>query len=415
MAQDMKPPRMTVARVDWDAVAAALASLEPLQAAQARLDTASAQSAAVKPDNAVATKLAQLNATTSQLFPNIAASAVPVLLPLDVDTFLREQPNGEIAPEARKRYLGGFGTPSFFLPGPAGYDATFEIKVNDIPELARIRYSRPIEVEISGSALIYELDGEKPPQGKPVPELESSFPGIQRYLHESFVRYTFVKFGVPYVVEILCFDGGRPRFHKPTCRSADRIAIHFLQALHLAGGMPHKPHSASPPPIKRPDQISPIFSYYSPGWLLRDTGFRDLGGKVDYTAYSQIRFPIAKAPVYVNSQTFQTRNRRHDHDSKISPNYDYPWRDNFCERRAFDVGQCPAGAGHQGEDIRPPKCTPRARNAAGGTVTWSLYATASSCVPRSRKPPISWSTPQTSTFASATCTSIRKRWTRMGC
>ena len=41
-----------------------------------------------------------------------------------------------------------------------------------------------------------------------------------------------------------------------------------------------------------------------------------------------------------------------------SPNYSYPWRDNFCERRGFAVGQCPAGIGHQGQDIRPALCKP---------------------------------------------------------
>ena len=38
-------------------------------------------------------------------------------------------------------------------------------------------------------------------------------------------------------------------------------------------------------------------------------------------------------------------------------NFTYPWRDNFCEQRDFLVGQCPGGYGHQGEDIRPSKCT----------------------------------------------------------
>ena len=37
-------------------------------------------------------------------------------------------------------------------------------------------------------------------------------------------------------------------------------------------------------------------------------------------------------------------------------NYAYPWRDNFCEHRYYYVGQCPAGLGHQGQDIRPGSC-----------------------------------------------------------
>ncbi len=44
-------------------------------------------------------------------------------------------------------------------------------------------------------------------------------------------------------------------------------------------------------------------------------------------------------------------------------NYAYPWRDNFCEHRYFYVGQCPAGLGHQGEDIRPSACKLRNQGA----------------------------------------------------
>ena len=44
-------------------------------------------------------------------------------------------------------------------------------------------------------------------------------------------------------------------------------------------------------------------------------------------------------------------------DESAAVNFTYPWRDNFCEQRDFLVGQCPGGYGHQGEDIRPSKCT----------------------------------------------------------
>ncbi len=43
-------------------------------------------------------------------------------------------------------------------------------------------------------------------------------------------------------------------------------------------------------------------------------------------------------------------------DLDDSPNISYAWRDNFCERRGFPVAQCPAGIGHQGQDIRPAGC-----------------------------------------------------------
>jgi murein DD-endopeptidase MepM/ murein hydrolase activator NlpD len=67
---------------------------------------------------------------------------------------------------------------------------------------------------------------------------------------------------------------------------------------------------------------------------------------------------MADAPAYINSQMFQSRNRPLTPDQTAPPNYSYPWRDNFCERRGFPVGQCPAGIGHQGQDIRPPRCQP---------------------------------------------------------
>jgi hypothetical protein len=40
-------------------------------------------------------------------------------------------------------------------------------------------------------------------------------------------------------------------------------------------------------------------------------------------------------------------------------NFAYPWRDNFCEHRTYEVSQCPGGMGHQGQDIRPSFCFER--------------------------------------------------------
>ena len=43
-------------------------------------------------------------------------------------------------------------------------------------------------------------------------------------------------------------------------------------------------------------------------------------------------------------------------DESARENYSYPWQDNFCEARDFEVGQCANGYGHQGQDIRPATC-----------------------------------------------------------
>jgi hypothetical protein len=136
--------------------------------------------------------------------------------------------------------------------------------------------------------------------------------------------------------------------------------------------------------LERPAAESPGFAYHSPGDLIARTGFRNKGGVADYTVFSAMRFPLAQAPAFANSQSFlnsgdcETAGRsglgvrdgipsyrcRVNGDALVwnegaGQNYSYPWRDNFCEMRHFQVGQCPAGLGHQGQDIRPAFCRQR--------------------------------------------------------
>ena len=150
---------------------------------------------------------------------------------------MRDQAAGTAAAD-NDRYLAGFSTRTFFFPGPSGYDAALAIRTADIAELSDITFPVPISVQISGSALLYELDEASTVEGAPVPELEAAFPGIRRMILEHNLRYTFVRFGVPYVVSVTCFDAGRARFKMPTCRDADRVARRFLGALRIVGGTP---------------------------------------------------------------------------------------------------------------------------------------------------------------------------------
>jgi hypothetical protein len=346
----MAPPRLSFAAIDW---AAAFATLGD--------ETVSAQppGGGLRPIRGAARRavppvLARLNATVSRRFPGVGQSPVPVLLPFDADGFGRDLAEGALAGD--ERYLFGFHTRTFFSAGPSGYDAAFALRVADVAEFADITFSRPYEIHVSGSALVYELEDHRVSMGSAVPALEAEFPGIRRLLHEHHLRFTFVRFGVPYVVSIGCFDAGIARYRFPTCRSAERVATRFLRALRVVGGTPQPRRALDPPPIERPQTVSSSFTYHPPGRLLPGTGFRGLDGRPDITVYSQIRFPLAKAPAFVNSQMFQRRNK--PTMAGQSPNYSYPWRDNFCERRGFPVGQCPAGAGHQGQDIRGPQCTP---------------------------------------------------------
>ena len=81
-----------------------------------------------------------------------------------------------------------------------------------------------------------------------------------------------------------------------------------------------------------------------------------------------MRFPREKGPAFLNSQIFGQGGFGYLDDrwppvggSENDPvNFDYPWRDNFCEVRLSPSKHtnswCPSSLGHQGQDIRPATC-----------------------------------------------------------
>ncbi|MGA7973553.1 MAG: peptidoglycan DD-metalloendopeptidase family protein [Pseudolabrys sp.] len=362
----MAQPLITALRVDWQAAASTLDSAPGATPAQA---------------------FAPRNAAADARFPGIAKSAVPVLLPFDIDGYRKALRTARIAnpdqqPNADDFVLGGFHASRFFLAGPAGYDAAFSLRVAGVPGLTDIDYRKPVHLLMSGFSMLYDLGGPPLPEGDLVNDLQNKFPGIRRYFFESYVRYVFRRYGVVYAVATYCQDRP-PRARYLTCRQSDRIIKRFLDALHLVGGTPAPARTAiAPPPIKRPQQVSPDFSYFSPGFLIPGTGLKpDLGGRADYTVYGDLRFPLKNAPDFANSQSFnnwgncdttgrsprhlgrkgmhytcKVNGRRLVFDESAGRNYSYPWRDNFCEHRHFFAGQCPGGQGHQGQDIRPSYC-----------------------------------------------------------
>src|SRR5262249_42737164 len=147
-----------------------------------------------------------------------------------------------------------------------------------------------------------------------------------------FLRYAFVQNGVPYALAIDCFDG-RPRILRLLCSQADRIAVHFLNALQIAGGTPQKPSTIEAPVVVRPHTKDSSFTYYGPGRIFPGSGFRGAGGRVDYTVFASMRFPLATAPAYANSQLYRENQPKPSRSSPQPRDYLYPWRDNFCERR----------------------------------------------------------------------------------
>ena len=210
-------------------------------------------------------------------------------------------------------------------------------------------------MQITGSILIYDLADPLGGRGEPVKALAAQFPDMRRFIREGYVRYAFTRFGVPYVVSIQCLDS-TPRPRRLACREAYPIAERFLKALRIAGGQPAQPrHDISSQIVERPTAASPDFTYYPGGDIIARSSVRRRGGRADFAAYSQIRFPLERAPTAIRSQSFGRKN------SEVGRGV-YPWRDNFCEARSFQVGQCAAGFGHQGQDIRPAPCPPNSNS-----------------------------------------------------
>jgi hypothetical protein len=212
-------------------------------------------------------------------------------------------------------------------------------------------------VQITGSILTYDINDPLGGKGEPVKVLSAQFPDLRRFIREGYVRYAFTRFGVPYVVSIQCLDS-TPLSRRLACREAYPVAERFLKALRIAGGLPSRPRMDIPAGIaERQPERSSDFTYRPAGDIIANSGFRKQGGHADFNTYSQIRFPLEKAPVFIHSQSF--RNRRSSDkplDELAGGNTSYPWQDSFCEARSFGVGQCPGGFGHQGQDIRAAPC-----------------------------------------------------------
>jgi hypothetical protein len=354
-ADEFRTPSISVVRVEWRAVLDQLRAEIGTEPAVASDFTFSGQRRLSAFDPRSTPALVQLNAVTSEIFTGIGRSPVPVLLPFDTAAFLDAGRNG--APQSLPVYQADFRPAELFDAGPAGYDAIFALEPGAGDGMPQRTFARPVEVQITGSILTYDISDPLGGKGEPVKSLTAQFPDLRRFIREGYVRYAFTRFGVPYVVSIQCLDSA-PRERRLACREASPVAERFLKALRVAGGLPSRPRMDIPAEIaERPAAASPDFTYRPAGDIIANSGTRKQSGRADFTAYAQIRFPLEKAPAYAHSQSFRGR-RSSDKppDETVGTNTSYPWQDNFCEARSFGVGQCASGFGHQGQDIRPQTC-----------------------------------------------------------
>ena len=172
--------------------------------------------------------LVQLNAVTSPIFAGIGRSPVPVLLPFDTAAFLDARSNGAPASLSLSHYQADFRPADMFDAGPAGYDAVFSLEPGAGDGMPQRTFARPVEVQITGSILIYDIDDPAGGKGEPVKALSAEFPDLRRFIREGYVRYAFTRFGVPYVVSIQCLDSA-PRARRLACREAYPVAERFLR------------------------------------------------------------------------------------------------------------------------------------------------------------------------------------------
>jgi hypothetical protein len=363
-ADEFRTPAVTAVRVEWHGVLDQLRSEIGTQPAVAPAFTFSGQRRLPAFDPRSMPALVQLNAVTSQIFMGIGRSPVPVLLPFDTAAFLDAQLNGEPASLSVSHYQADFRPVDLFDAGPAGYDAMFALEPGAGDGMPQRTFAKPVEVQITGSILVYDISDPLGGKGEPVKSLAAQFPDLRRFIREGYVRYAFTRFGVPYVVSIQCLDSSA-RAQRLACREAYPVAERFLKALHIAGGLPSRPRMDIPSDIvERPFAVSPDFTYRPAGDIIVNSGSRRQGGRADFTAYAQIRFPLEKAPAYAHSQSFGNRRSSDRPDESTGGPTSYPWQDNFCEARSFGVGQCASGFGHQGQDIRPAPCPPHSDEGA---------------------------------------------------
>jgi hypothetical protein len=351
-AEEFQPPETTVLHVDWRAAQNQLRVEVAGVPAPAAGFSFAPQHRVGGFDSRAVPAWVSLNAATAPIFTGIAKSAVPVLLPFDTAAFLQARQNGAEKAVPVSHYQADFRSVDFFDAGPAGYDAVFSLEPGAGDGLPSRTFAKPVEVEITGSLLLYDVADPAGGKGEQVKSLVAQYPDIRRFIREGYVRYAFTRFGVPYVVSIQCLDSA-PRARRLACREAYPIAERFLRALHVAGGRPARPRQDFTSILaERPTERSVDFTYRPVGDLIQGSGSHHQSGRADFNVYSQIRFPL-NAPAFLHSQSF---GKRHSADKSDSPSGGYPWRDSFCESRSFNVGQCATGYGHQGQDIRPAPC-----------------------------------------------------------
>ena len=294
----------------------------------------------------------QLNAITSPIFAGIGRSPVPVLLPFDTARYLEARRGRRADSLSLSRYQADFRPADLFHAGPAGYDAVFSLEPGAGDGMPPRTFAKPVEVQITGSILIYDLADPARRQGRAG---QGAGGAISRTCAASSAKAMCATPSPASACPMWCRSSAwtaSPRARRLACREAYPVAERFLKALRIAGGQPARPRCDIPSDIaERPAAFSPDFTYRPSGDIIARSGSRK-------RAATPTSPPIRKSAFrWRKPRPSSARNRSASARSGERSGA-YPWRDNFCEARSFEVGQCAAGFGHQGQDIRPAPCPP---------------------------------------------------------
>jgi hypothetical protein len=165
-AEVFRTPSITAVRVEWRAVLDQLRTEIAASPAIASRFTFAGQRRVPAWDPRSTPALVQLNAVNASLFTGIGRSPVPVLLPFDTADYLEDQADDTQLPLSR--YQADFSPADLFHAGPSGYDAVFSLLSGAGGSRT---FAKPVEVQITGSILVYDLADPLGGKGEPVKAL----------------------------------------------------------------------------------------------------------------------------------------------------------------------------------------------------------------------------------------------------
>jgi hypothetical protein len=196
-ADEFRSPSLSALRVDWRAALDQLRTEINTRPQIAGDFIFVPRRSVPRFDSRAMPALVQLNAVSSQFFTGIARSSIPVLLPFDAAAYLEAQRTDGAPPSlSLARYQSDFNPVNMFDAGPSGYSAIFSLEPGAGEGMPARAFAKPVEVEITGSALIYDIADPAGGKGEQVRSLAALYPGLRRFIREGYVRYAFTRFGV---------------------------------------------------------------------------------------------------------------------------------------------------------------------------------------------------------------------------